>query len=72
MLQLTELGFPAAACRLALETNGCNSARAAEWLFDEGGDGRWVVEVRWVVEIKMGSIFFWGKSETTTKKMGLA
>ena len=35
MLQLVELGFPAAACRLALQETG-DSARAAEWLFDEG------------------------------------
>lgn len=38
MLQLSELGFPPAACRLALETCG-DAARAAEWLFDEGHRG---------------------------------
>ena len=38
MLQLAELGFPLAACRLALQESGGSSARAAEWLFDEGED----------------------------------
>eukprot|EP00913_Durusdinium_trenchii_P016362 g15379.t1 len=36
VLQLAELGFPLAACRLALQESGGSSARAAEWLFDEG------------------------------------
>ncbi|CAJ1420566.1 unnamed protein product, partial [Effrenium voratum] len=36
--QLSELGFPMAACRLALETCG-DAGRAAEWLFDEGNTG---------------------------------
>eukprot|EP00438_Fugacium_kawagutii_P011204 Skav235784 [mRNA] locus=scaffold3426:97605:97859:- [translate_table: standard] len=50
VLQLAELGFPAAACRLALKTCG-NSARAAEWLFDEGGGGVQRAMAPWEVQV---------------------
>ena len=60
MLELMQLGFPADACRMALQETG-DIARAAEWLFDEGAGVGWLGDMIWFsIYLFYGFLWCWG------------